>query len=77
MRINFDMDVRCSKCGGLIYGVPQYMADQWCNCLPEEPKSNLVGWECPRCHKIHSPFSTECDCVPLTTTETTYKTNQQ
>ncbi len=23
-----------------------------------------MGWECPRCHKIHSPFATHCECPP-------------
>lgn len=30
--------------------------------------SHLQGWECPRCHKIHSPFSTVCDCPAATFT---------
>ena len=30
--------------------------------------SNLFGWECPRCFKIHSPFSVTCDCPPRTFT---------
>lgn len=28
-------------------------------------QSNLIGWECPRCHKIHSPDVTECYCPPV------------
>ena len=21
------------------------------------------GWECPRCHKIYSPYVDECNCI--------------
>lgn len=30
--------------------------------------ANLQGWECPRCGKIHSPYSLMCDCPPRTFT---------
>ncbi len=23
----------------------------------------LQGWECPRCHKINSPYTTQCSCT--------------
>lgn len=26
------------------------------------------GWTCPRCMKVHSPYSTQCDCPPPTFT---------
>ena len=29
--------------------------------------SYFAPWECPRCHKIHSPVSLTCDC-PIQTT---------
>ncbi len=29
------------------------------------------GWECPRCHKIHSWLHMECDCPPKVMTATT------
>lgn len=29
---------------------------------------NNTGWLCPRCQKVHSPYSTTCDCVPQTIT---------
>lgn len=32
----------------------------------EFPPTRL-GWECPRCHAIHSPESTRCLCPPRTT----------
>lgn len=28
----------------------------------------LIGWECPRCRMIHSPYSTHCFCPPPTFT---------
>lgn len=59
--------IRCSKCGGVISGYYENTADfMGCRCLPEpEPIAPLMGWECPRCHKIHSPFVTECSCMPF------------
>lgn len=30
----------------------------------------LMGWECPRCHKVNSPFVLGCDCPPFTFTIT-------
>ena len=29
-----------------------------------EWKPDQVGWECPRCHAIHSPDVKRCFCVP-------------
>ena len=40
--------------------------------IEQEEKTKSGGWECPRCHKIHSWLSMECDCPPSTTTSTTY-----
>lgn len=37
----------------------------------EQPKGK-EGWECPRCHTIHSYLKMSCDCPPLITTSTTY-----
>jgi hypothetical protein len=34
----------------------QYSPSLWCH--------RQVGWECPRCHKIHSPWVDGCDCKP-------------
>ncbi|MBL7882559.1 MAG: hypothetical protein JNL69_00705 [Bacteroidia bacterium] len=28
----------------------------------------IFGWTCPRCMKVHSPYSTQCDCPPPTYT---------
>lgn len=37
-------------------------------CMMQQypPKPIQYGWECPRCHKIHSPYSLTCDCQPAT-----------
>lgn len=41
-------------------------------CSKHDPERNvlsgkvaLVGWTCPRCGKVWSPFQQACDCVPL------------
>jgi hypothetical protein len=31
------------------------------------------GWECPRCHAIHSYLKLSCDCPPLITTSATFE----
>lgn len=28
------------------------------------PVAPLLGWECPRCHKVHAPWLPSCDCAP-------------
>ena len=54
---------KCAKCGGISWGRPESTNDFMCLCAVA-PKPTLQGWECPRCHKIHSPFSLTCDCMP-------------
>lgn len=39
------------------------------------PNTPLQGWECPRCKKIHSPFTLHCDCPPKVNTKTQRNTN--
>jgi hypothetical protein len=57
---------RCHKCGKPKHGY--YIGSEQCNCKDEPlPK----GWECPRCGKIHSPYSLSCDCYPKATTKST------
>ena len=57
------MTIRCPKCGGVISGYSEVTSDfMGCRCPPEP---TLMGWECPRCHRIHSPFVSECYCAPL------------
>lgn len=29
---------------------------------------SVYGWVCPRCGKVHSPYSIECNCTPLVNT---------
>jgi hypothetical protein len=42
--------------------------------LYEPVTTQMMGWECPRCGKIYSPFIPNCDCPPRTITATTTKT---
>jgi hypothetical protein len=65
---------RCTKCGGRLWGDSQHTWDCTCICPPEQPQPNFIGWECPRCRKIHSPFSLECDCTAPSITKTTFNT---
>lgn len=32
--------------------------------LSNKPSTHQYGWECPRCHRIHSPLNMSCDCQP-------------
>ena len=57
-------NVYCDKCGKLISGTPTGTGQQYCDCKSQTP----VGWICPRCHKVHSPYSMTCDCLPQTGT---------
>ncbi len=52
----------CNKCGGLLWGIPHTTDVRLCNC--RDDIQTMQGWECPRCHKIHSPFVSTCDCLP-------------
>lgn len=36
----------------------------------EKLQASFMGWECPRCHKVNSPFVLTCDCPPFTFTFT-------
>lgn len=47
--------------------IPEVMADFAMSLQPA-----LTGWICPRCQKVHSPFSTTCDCMPTTIYATTH-----
>jgi hypothetical protein len=63
---------RCTKCDGILWGYSQHTGDFTCICPPEQP--HFMGWECPRCHKIHNPWNLVCDCPPNIITKTTYNT---
>jgi hypothetical protein len=57
--------MKCLKCGKELTVMAGDGYTGICkNCKDEVPKSFLYGWICPRCGKVHSPFSTKCDCPP-------------
>ena len=57
--------IKCENCGGIIYGTHWSTADVSCRCrIPASPSPTSKGWECPRCHKIHSPYKETCECRP-------------
>ena len=63
----------CEKCGGLISADKDYPISnnsKICSCKSHNSDNHLQGWECPRCKKIHSPYSLECDCFPQVNTFT-------
>lgn len=39
----------------------------------EDKTITMFGWTCPRCMKVHSPYSAQCDCTApsYTTTSST------
>lgn len=51
----------CDRCGGFVRGLIDMGIPRKCIChiVP-------IGWECPRCHKVHSPYSLVCDCPRMT-----------
>ncbi len=56
--------VKCISCNGSGQrewggGLTGYYRCKDCNGTGE-----VLKWECPRCHKIHSPFASHCDCPP-------------
>ena len=60
--------VYCTKCGGMVSFEGAWGGTiNWCTC----PKESVKGWECPRCHQIHSPHSAVCNCPPQLTTRNT------
>ena len=70
--------IYCFKCGGVVEVSPNFNTIlisniNWCRCQ-KEAKSIPIGWECPRCHQIHSPFSLVCDCPPQVTIKNTNDT---
>lgn len=56
----------CKDCGGIKLAngeVWSGSAANFCQC-----SKSMQGWECPRCHTIHSPFKMSCNCVLPTIT---------
>ena len=52
----------------LVSGDPGFPVHDCVHKPAPKAETHLMGWECPRCHKIHSPFVTECSCAPITIT---------
>lgn len=57
--------MKCLKCGDE-YDEWILVAGRCPSCLDALLQYKGVsignGWECPRCHKIHAPFISGCDC---------------
>jgi DNA-directed RNA polymerase subunit RPC12/RpoP len=55
--------MKCLNCGSELQ-----TGDTDMNCSKCRANMNqnniLYGWICPRCGKVHSPYSTQCDCPP-------------
>jgi len=52
--------------------IPENIAEDAAKEYAEQFKQPTAqGWECPRCHKIHSWLHMECDCPPKVMTATT------
>ena len=56
----------CAKCGG-----DTRAHDLGCE---NDPIEGPMGWECPRCSKVHAPWVAGCDCVALYVDNTCYHT---
>jgi hypothetical protein len=60
---NFDYPQICPNCQGyktMPYTWNSTFSPRMCSCTKEP-----IGWECPRCHKINSPFKENCNCLPF------------
>ena len=52
----------CPTCGGLMPGaIWSGVMPRPCICGSKKIEK-LVGWECPRCNSINSPYKDKCDC---------------
>lgn len=60
----WDEYVLCQICGGLVSGDPGFPVHDCVHKPISKAETHLFGWECPRCHRIHSPFVSECYCYP-------------
>lgn len=59
-----NMEVKCGICGGDHFGFSRYedcpvMEQEYLN---EPQPTELMTWECPRCHSIHNELKVTCDC---------------
>ena len=69
-----NINIYCKKCGGILSGFIPSTGDKLCNCpvdIEVPTKTHLQGWECPRCHRIHSSYTTQCWCPPAIKTSAT------
>lgn len=66
--------MKCIQCGSELATGDIGQTCTLCKMKNEGQRAYLQGWECPRCHKIHSPFITTCDCPPNVVTKTSYDT---
>lgn len=59
---NFNYPEMCIICAGY-KTIPSTFNStaplKMCTCKP------LLGWECPRCHKINAPLKQSCNCLPF------------
>ena len=67
------MSIRCKICGGLIYGISDTTDVRECTCQKQEPINELmIGWQCPVCKQVYSPYVMKCSyCQPRTYSGTT------
>lgn len=68
---------KCIQCGKeLTTGDMDFI----CTACKEKNKETqyppMMGWICPRCGTVHSPFVQQCGCPPPITTSTTCEINQ-
>ncbi len=55
--------MKCANCGSeLQTGDTGFICSKCKSKQINQPF--YYGWICPRCGKVHSPYSTHCDCTP-------------
>ena len=72
----------CTKCGKQLWHDNSTTNAEFCKCpidikfdiKPIQPIP-MLGWMCPRCKTVHSPFRSSCDCSPDTVTVNNYHYN--
>lgn len=55
---------KCIYCGNELTTGDTDLICTSCRTKRLQPNTYLYGWICPRCQKVHSPFSLTCDCPP-------------
>ncbi len=55
---------KCILCGRELTTADYYLVCGECNQKNLQPAIPMQGWVCPRCGKVHSPYSMECNCTP-------------